>query len=151
MSNISYKQLIDNTYFANASDLIKVYFNTPTSFKIDGRYIIYPNIASIYKNLIRKFDTFSNEFALYDEEMLESLIDNSVITSYNLRSCSYSLESVRIPSFTGMITLKIHSSAQLAGLARLLFGFGEYSGIGIKTALGMGAMKTEEVKRFEKR
>lgn len=151
MSSISYKSFIDKTYFGEPSDFIKIFFNTPTSFKIDGRYIIYPDIASIYKNLIRKFDAFSTEFSLYDEDTIENLINHSTITSYKLQSTSYSMESIKIPSYTGWITVKISASQQLSNLAKLLLCFGEYSGIGIKTALGMGAVKTEEVRRSGKR
>ena len=151
MSSITYKNLIDKTYFGEPSDFINIYFNTPTSFKIDGRYIIYPDIPSIYKNLTRKFDAFSNEFSLYDEDTLESLVNHSMITSYKLQSTYYSVESVKIPSYTGRITVKVNNSSQIANIAKLLFSFGEYSGIGIKTALGMGAIRIEEVNRVGKR
>lgn len=151
MRSMSYKNLIDKTYFGETSNFININFNTPTSFKVDGRYIIYPEMASIYKNLIHKFDTFSNEFSFYDEDTLESLINNSIITSYRLRSTYYSMESIRIPSYIGRITLKLNASAQIAKLAKMLFCFGEYSGIGIKTALGMGAVRVEEAAKVGER
>lgn len=109
------------------------------------------SLSLIYKNLIRKFDTFSNEFNLYDEDMLESLAENSSVASYKLQSTCYGVEGIKIPAYTGRITVKINKSAQLANVAKLLFGYGEYSGIGIKTALGMGAVKTEEVIKSGKR
>lgn len=83
--------------------------------------------------------------------MLENLISNSTITSYKLQSTYFSVESVKIPSFTGRITIKINKSAHLGNILKLLLSYGEYSGIGIKTALGMGTVKIEEVKKFGKR
>ena len=151
MKSITYKNLIDDTYFGETSNFINIYFNTPSSFKVDGRYIIYPDMELIYKNLVHKFDAFSNEFSIYDEYMIESLIENSMITSYKLQSVNYSMESIKIPSYIGRITVRINNSAQIANIAKLLFSFGEYSGIGIKTALGMGAVRIEEVKRIGKR
>lgn len=145
MSSISYKTLIDNTYFGQTAKIVKVHFRTPASFKSDGRYLIYPDIAAMYRNLIRKFDAFSDEFSMYDEEILESLINCSAIVSYKLQSCAYSLETVKIPAYIGTVGIKITGSEQLKNLARLLLSFGEYAGIGIKTALGMGAVKVDEV------
>lgn len=151
MNSITYKHLIDNTYFSEPLDFIKIYFNTPTTFKANGSYTIFPDIEMIYKNLIRRFDMFSNEFSLYDENTITELTEKSIISAYKLQSTSYSLESVRIPSYTGWISIKVKGSQQLAGLMHLLLKFSEYSGIGIKTALGMGAVRTEEVRKIEKR
>lgn len=150
-SNITYKQFIENTYFGKTFDLITIYFNSPASFKIDGKYINYPNLSLIYKNLIHKFDTFSNEFSLYDEDMIETLVNNSYVTSYKLKSTYYGVESVSIPSYVGQMTVKINKSAQIANIAKLLLTYGQYSGVGIKTALGMGAVKVEEVRKIGKR
>ena len=35
----------------------------------------------------------------------------------------------------------------MARYARLLFRFGEYAGVGIKTAMGMGALRIKEAKK----
>ncbi|MCD7854562.1 MAG: CRISPR-associated endoribonuclease Cas6 [Clostridiales bacterium] len=137
----AYKDFIENTYFSEVPENIKVIFKTPAAFKISGRYIIYPDIELIYKNLINKFDGFSDEYSIYDEETLESLIQNSFISSYNLQSTVMHMEGVKIPSFTGWINIKISKKTKLGALANLLLSFGEYSGIGIKTALGMGAVE----------
>jgi CRISPR-associated endoribonuclease Cas6 len=51
------------------------------------------------------------------------------------------MEGVKIPSFVGKITFRMHGAQTMTNLAQMLFRFGEYSGIGIKTALGMGAVK----------
>lgn len=146
INSTTYKNFIDNTYFhKNISRNFIIYFNTPTAFKKDGRYIFFPNLEMIYKNLIRRFDEFSDEYRLYDEEMIESLLENSYISAYKLQSCAFFMESVSIPSFVGRIKVKINGPEQMANLSRLLFKFGEYSGIGIKTTLGMGGVRIEEV------
>jgi CRISPR-associated endoribonuclease Cas6 len=151
MNCISYKKLIDTTYFGNEPKFICVRFRTPVSFKNEGRYSIFPDMSMIYKNLMRKFDTFSNEYSMYDEEVMKSLVEKSIISSYDLKSTVYHLESIKIPAFYGKITIKNNGAAQLRNLAGLLFKFSEFSGIGIKTALGMGAAETEEVKSFAER
>ena len=151
MQTITYKNLIDSTYFSDSAKIFKVNFLSPTSFKIDEKYTLFPNIEAIYKNLIRKFDSFSTEFSIYDEDMLESLIDNTEIIGYNLRSTVYHLESIKIPSYIGNICIKIHGTQQMAQIVKLLLTFAEYSGTGIKTALGMGAVKTDEVRKIARK
>ena len=151
MQTITYKNLIDSTYFSDSARIFKVNFLSPTSFKIDEKYTLFPNIEAIYKNLIRKFDSFSTEFSIYDEDMLESLIDNTEIIGYNLRSTVYHLESIKIPSYIGNICIKIHGTQQMTQIVKLLLTFAEYSGTGIKTALGMGAVKTDEVRKIAKK
>ncbi|MCD8180960.1 MAG: CRISPR-associated endoribonuclease Cas6 [Firmicutes bacterium] len=143
LSTMSYKSFIDKTYFSPPPRSITVFFNTPTAFKENGRYVIFPNMGAIYKNLIRKFDAFSTEYSIYDEETLESLTEMSNIFSYKLQSTAHHMESVKIPSFTGRISVGTGGRGQLASLACLLLSYGEYAGIGIKTALGMGAVQAK--------
>jgi len=145
VSTLPYKSFIDNTYFSKSTNhSLEIAFITATAFKADGRYKFFPDLESIYSNLIRKFDAFSTEYKIYDEDMLNSLLLSSYIAAYNLRSTVFHMESVIIPAFTGWIRIKIKGSDRLANLARMIFKYGEYSGIGIKTALGMGAVKIKE-------
>ena len=150
MSSVSYRHLIETAYFDEPSRFVCVRFKTPCSFKSGGRYMIFPDMGMMYSNLMRKFDAFSGEYSMYDENMFQSLIEKTAVSSYNLRSSVYHLESVKIPSFAGKITVKNMGPAQLGNLVRLLFAFGEYSGAGVKTALGMGALEREEIKNFAK-
>ena len=73
--------------------------------------------------------------------MLETLISSSNISRYELKSTLFSLEGTKIPAFIGKMTLKINGSQTLCSFVNMLFTFAEYSGIGIKTGLGMGAIR----------
>lgn len=66
---------------------------------------------------------------------------------YDLKSTTFSLEGVKIPSFIGKITIKITGTQTMANFAHMLFEFGEYAGVGIKTALGMGYVKMLKERR----
>ena len=76
-------------------------------------------------------------------------------TYYDLKSTWFHLEGVRIPAFIRKITIKISKTQTMANFAGLLFQFGTYSGVGIKAALGMGAVrlteKREEPEDFDKK
>jgi len=116
-------------------------FLTPTTFKKEGQYTIFPDISNIYKSLYNKWNSFYSHVSLESEEVLQHLIDNTIMIGYKLRSTKYEMEKVRINSFRGEICLTVRGPAVLAAIARLLFAFGEYSGIGAKSAMGMGGIK----------
>jgi CRISPR/Cas system endoribonuclease Cas6 (RAMP superfamily) len=42
------------------------------------------------------------------------------------------------------MTLRLHGPDTLARYVRFLLRFGEYSGVGIKTAIGMGGIRIKE-------
>lgn len=79
--------------------------------------------------------------SMIDEETLEQLCENSRVIRYDLKSVPFHLEGIKIPAFIGKITIKLTGTQTLANFAHLLLQFGTYSGIGIKTAIGMGAVK----------
>ena len=78
-------------------------------------------------------------------DMLDTLISSTNIIGYKLKSTVYHIESIKIPSFIGYLTIRISGTAQTAQIAKLLLKYSEYSGVGIKTALGMGQTRIEEV------
>lgn len=119
-------------------------FRSPTSFKKDGRYHFYPEIYNIYQSLMSRFDLVSSGRGMFSQDTLEQLTANTEITWYNLKSVRYSLESVSIPAFVGRIYIHINGPQTMVNFARMLFEFGNYSGVGIKTALGMGCLHIEE-------
>ena len=66
------------------------------------------------------------------------LADGLRISDYALRSTGFRLKETVIPGFTGRLTIRSLLSPPLAELWSTLLSWAEYSGIGIKTTLGMG-------------
>lgn len=135
------RELADSFYNGAASRYHTLQFVTPAAFKVNGRYVNYPDIRSIYASLMNKYDAFNQDESMKDEESLRLLTSSTSVNRYELRSASFSLEGIRIPSFLGKMTFKVDGAQTLCNFADMLFRFGEYSGIGIKTALGMGAVR----------
>lgn len=136
--------LINKYYFSYCPNIIKIKFLTPTAFKSYNKYVFYPDMGLIFKSLMRKFDAFSEQLKVESEETLEQLSSKSEIIGYNLKSTVFCLEGVKIPSFVGSVTLKIHGPQPLVNLATVLLRFGEFSGVGIKTAIGMGMIEISD-------
>ena len=114
-------------------------FLTPCSFKSYGEYMIFPDIWHIFRSLIEKYNFISE--TKIDEKDIDEICRCMKISSYSLRSSSFCLESVKIPSFWGKITIKCGGGKEMVSLMHMLISFAEYSGIGRKTALGMGAVR----------
>lgn len=138
---LSEAELTKAFYEGNNGRYISIRFLTPTAFKQNGRYLNYPDIRSIYSNLMNKYDASNEQDSMKDEDTLEQLVQNTAVARYRLHSTAFCLEGVRIPAFAGEMTLRIGGTRTMCNFAGMLFRFGEYSGIGIKTSLGMGAME----------
>ena len=121
----------------------KDYFRTLTDFVRDeyGKYAIYPDLSLIYGSLMRKFSAASEEFNMYDEDTLEELVTQSETVRYRLQTIPFPLEKTNITGFIGNICIHIKGPETMARYVRMLAKFGEFSGVGIKTGMGMGAMK----------
>ena len=81
---------------------------------------------------------------MFDEETLKQLTECVSVPAYQLRSARFPLEGVKIPAFLGRMMLQVRGSGTMARYIRLLVRFGEYSGAGIKTGMGMGALRMQE-------
>ena len=137
----TYKELMDHFYEDDGKRYIQIHFLSPTAFKQNGRYLFYPDLRCVFQSLMNKYDSATAENTMHDEDTLEQICEHAQVIRYDLKSVSFSLEGVKIPSFIGKITIKLHGTDTMANFVNMLFEFGEYSGVGIKTSLGMGYMK----------
>lgn len=119
---------------------VTLQLRTPTAFKQNGRYVIFPQERLILQSLMAKWDAAFPECPLQDPDALEMLARGLRICDYRLRSARYGLKGNRIPGFCGELTLEANLSAPMRQLWNCLCILAPYSGIGIKTALGMGGV-----------
>lgn len=144
IKTVKKQELLDNFYQKPCERYLNLEFLTPTSFKSDGNYMIFPDLRLIYQSLMNKYSASSPEMEMFDKDVLEELVKQSSITGYRLNSTQFPMEGIKIPSFKGKLGIKIKGTETLAKYARFLAEFGEYSGIGIKTSIGMGALRIED-------
>ena len=120
------------------SSRAELQFLSPTSFKQNGRYVIFPQEKLILQSLVNRWNSFCAEYPLCDLDALRMLESGIYIRDYALKTVRYHLKNVYIPAFVGRITLDSRLPVPLAELWRAILLWADYSGIGIKTALGMG-------------
>ena len=137
----SYEALIQEYYFQDQSRDIHFRFLSPASFKSQGHYVILPDVKLIFQSLMNKYDTFSTETKVGDELVLDHIENYCFIKRYDLKSVRFALEGTGVNGFIGELTIHINGPQQLVNLCNMIAAFGEYSGVGIKCAMGMGALK----------
>ena len=92
--------------------------------------------ASILDELLTKWEEMGYTFGT-----LEELVTQSEIVRYRLQTIPFPLEKTNITGFIGNICIHIKGPESMERDVRMLAKFGEFSGVGIKTGKGMGAMK----------
>lgn len=138
------KDLVNEFYTDKPGHCFQVSLLTPTAFKQRGKFVIYPDIRLIYQSLMSKMNAVLEKTDMMDEDTLELMVQESRISRYSLRSTAFPMEGISIPAFMGNFTIKVTGTDTMAGFVRMLLRFGEYAGVGIKAAVGMGAVRCKE-------
>ena len=134
-------ELIQNARAIETARFCSLRFLSPTAFKQSGRYTVLPEKELILQSLLKKWNTVFPSFPLEDEDAFRMLSDGLRICDYNLHTTRFILKDNKIPGFIGSMRFDAHLSEPLMDLWKILAVFSEYSGIGIKTALGMGGVR----------
>ena len=117
-------------------------FQTPTAFKSQGQYLNLPTSRLIVQSLLQKWNGCFPDCPIEDEDGqgMETIAAGLRCRRFRLRDQMYYLKGNSIPGFVGEMTLENRLSGFHRELADALLLFSGYSGVGIKTALGMGGV-----------
>lgn len=141
----SYENLAEH-FMSNTAPISKgvdVDFITTASFRRDGRYVIFPEIYLIIQSLLNRWNNFSTTFTVEGENLPHILANFFTVREYNFYSQLFLLEHQKFDGFSGRMSANFNGDITTNKLLGLLFEYANYCGIGIKTALGMGAVKTK--------
>lgn len=143
---------IDETPLRSITDLIakdptqksSIDFVTPTAFKSKGSYVFMPSVRLIFQNLLMRYGQIYGADKDIDPETMRYIDEHVSIASYSIRSKYFgnvTQENKKLPAFVGSISIYAKGPQHLIGLVRMLVKFAEYSGVGIKTSMGMGGVQ----------
>lgn len=139
----SYQDIADEYFRAETAPRgAEIHFLTPTSFKQGGAYIILPESALILQSVLTRWNRFCPDIRIEEDDLVQTLAAHTRLTRYALRSAAFSVEGYSIRGFRGQIALQFTGSDMVRRILGTLLAFAPYAGIGIKTALGMGAAET---------
>lgn len=139
-----YADIADSVFLSpEASRSVTMIFRTAASFKQNDQYIMMPEIGLILNSLLQRWNVFSPRLKLEEEDLRGHLAQLCRMNSYNLRSQNFGIEGQTIRGFVGRLRLYFAANDMQRRLFSVLFQFAPFAGIGIKTALGMGAVDVE--------
>ena len=116
-------------------------FVSPAAFKQAGRYAIFPQEDLLLQSLLMKWNEACSNYSLQDADLLAEMKKGIHIVDYNLRTGRFQLKNTAIPCFYGKIFVETRLPVVLQEIWNALLCFAPYSGIGIKTTLGMGGVR----------
>lgn len=118
-------------------------FHTATAFKSQGQYLNLPTSRLIVQSLIKKWNGCITDCPIedVDGQGMEALAAGLRCERFSLRDWTYYLKGRPIPGFVGELRLDNRLEGFHRQLADALLLFADFSGVGIKTALGMGGVE----------
>lgn len=121
----------------------RIDFLTTASFRQGGAYVILPETSLIFQSLQNRWNAFSPKMRIDAADLGRQLAENCRVVSYRLESRPFSVEGQKIDGFMGSLRLRFTGNDMTRRLMGLLLSLAPFSGVGIKTALGMGATEAE--------
>lgn len=139
-----YTEIADRFFLSpEAPRGVTITFRTAASFKQNDQYIMMPEVGLILNSLLQRWNTFSPRLKLEEEDLRGHLAQLCRVSGYSLRSQKFGIEGQTIHGFVGRLRLYFAANDMQRRLFGVLFRFAPFAGIGIKTALGMGAVDVE--------
>lgn len=120
---------------------------TAAAFRSRGRYVVLPTSRLLLQSLMKKWNGCFPECPIVDEDGqgMDAMADGLVLRAFSLRDADYLLKGRSIPGFRGTLTVENTLSGFHRELADALLAFSGFSGVGIKTALGMGGVRHKTI------
>ena len=127
-----------------------LFFDSPTSFKRDNAYVTFPDIRSVFTSLLNQYRLLTGDEK--NPELLESICMHThafcqCASEYKIKGRRFMIKECRVPAFTGYMQIYMDGPQTLTNFTNMLLSLGEFSGVGIKTSLGMGKFAVEERRR----
>lgn len=113
---------------------------SPLAFRRRGQYVIFPEAPLLIQSLVNRWDAVFPEYSMNDEDAMRALETGVMIRDFQLRTVRFALKGNKIPGCLGKLYLQSRLPEPLFEIWNLLLRFGTFSGVGIKTTLGMGAL-----------
>ena len=140
----SFEEIADAFFLTEAPPKgAELSFCTPTSFKREGRYVMLPEFFLICQSLLMRWNRFAGEVQLYEADLTQRLASACRLLQYALHSAPFSVEGHTIYGFRGNLRVRFFGTDGARRILGMLFAFAPFVGVGIKTALGMGAVETK--------
>lgn len=118
-------------------------FRTTTAFKRDGQYVLLPELYLIVQSLLARWALYCPRVRMDEETLPQQLGAACQISQYALHTAGFSVDGHSLRGFRGMLSVRFAGTDSVRRILGMLMEFAPYAGVGIKTALGMGAVDAD--------
>lgn len=132
--SLSYEELLSLEPLENYS----VDFLTPTTFRHGPWDYPLPHPEMLFRSLYRKWKSFS-DFPLTEEELTYMVYKKVYILAHKIRVETADFSFGKLRGFVGNVVFGV-KDRDFSKLVHALLKFGEFSGAGRKSTMGMGVM-----------
>lgn len=122
------------------ADRLTLTLRAPLAFKRAGHYDPLPQPELMAQSLINRWAPLLPELAADPARLRAHAATSLLPARMSLRTTAVPIKGSHIPGSLGDMTLILKARPPLRRLWGLFFALGEWSGIGVKTALGMGGI-----------
>lgn len=124
--------------------VLQLDLRSPTAFKSGGCYQLLPTPRLVLQSQITRWNaTFGEVYPIPtdDPALLDALADGLMYRQLSLQSVDYRLKRQQIPGVVGSLQAHHRAEGLHLTLANALLMQANWTGMGIKTALGMGGVQ----------
>lgn len=113
---------------------------SPMAFHQQDHYAIFPEERLLLQSLVKKWNAAFPAYPLEDEDAMKMLENGITIRDYRLHTVRFALKGNKIPGCLGKLYLQARLAEPVFEIWNLLLQYACFSGAGVKTTLGMGAL-----------
>ncbi|WP_255362991.1 MULTISPECIES: CRISPR-associated endoribonuclease Cas6 [unclassified Thermosipho (in: thermotogales)] len=123
----------------NVKNEIKLRFYTPTLLKVENDCLYYPKPEKVFGDLLKKFNRVSSK--KIKEEIIKDF-NEIKISNMKIYKKKVYMSNYYLKGFVGDVVFSVdRNNNTLAKIVNLLSKFAFFSGVGYKTAMGLGQVK----------
>ncbi len=140
VQSTTFAHIIEEAFSLNHSIFV-VEFLTPTSFRSQGKQILYPSSELVLRSLSARWNTFCNERMPKSDMNWDNVL---WISQFNLRTESITFGNYQIVGSVGRvkyIPARVSQNSFDTKMAHALLKFGNFCGVGYKTTMGLGKIR----------
>ncbi len=119
----------------------KIVFCSTTTYKKDNVYSNWFDLSRLSNSIIKKLELFEN--IVVDKSILYGDSSYYRVLGYELSSSYFKLANVNVAGMIGGIKIRLNCDNENLKLLNLILNYSQYSGMGAKTAMGMGGVIIE--------
>lgn len=140
---ITYSELLLKAMEEPLPKFATLEFITPLIFKRAGlkHPQAWPDSRLIVQSVLAKWNEFSDTSKILDTELLDRIADSVIPKFFEIHSQHVAMDGINMSGSVGRVSYQLPKQSDIRQIFNLIGLFSEYSGIGAKTSLGLGAVK----------